>query len=158
MFKILNMNMKYKKEVFALGKMLFREEDEIPCLKKSLKNCVNRLSYIIIDTMDKNKVIGFCIICKKKTIINEFKISFFGIHPFYQGKGLGSQCLRLTLLSLYNFCNFFNCFLDVDISNILSIKLYEKFGFIYHKTIKHDKYPYYVMKLNYKNYKLLNSL
>lgn len=158
MFLFENICMKYEKNVLELGKLLFREEDDVPLLQKALKTYVKELSYVILYN---NKIIGFIIVCKEITkeydkfitkIPNCYELSFFGIHPDYQGKGLGSQCFSITLSSIYKLCNKFNCWLIVDIDNFNAIKLYKKFGFRHWKIIKHDKYPSYIMGLNYKTW------
>jgi len=150
MFRIRNMNINDNKEVLELGKSLFRENDEVPLLRKALKNYISKFSYVIVNQNDKNNenIIGFCIVCKKFTKIydkilnkipNCLELSFFGINPSFQGKGLGSQCLEITLLSLYNY------WLVVDKTNESAIKLYQKYGFIILKEIK-DKYnPFYIL-------------
>lgn len=153
-----NMNENDNKDVLELGRLLFREDDDIPLLEKALSLYIQELSYVIIDN---NKIIGFIIVCKKMTKIydkfitkvpNCYELSFFGIHPSYQGKGLGSQCFNITLSSIYKACNQFNCWLIVDIDNFTAIKLYSKFGFRHWKTIKHDKYPSYIMGLSYRRW------
>ena len=81
-----------------------------------------------------------------------YELSFFGIDSKYQGKGYGSQCLRLTLSSIYKSCDQFNCWLIVDQNNYGAIKMYRKYGFRIWCFIDHNKYPSYIMGLSHKRY------
>jgi ribosomal protein S18 acetylase RimI-like enzyme len=152
-----------KEKVFDLGIKLFREEDEIPLFKRALNFYVKELSYIIIDEKNEN-IVGFTLVCKKMThvykkfmtdIPNCYELSFFGVNPEYQGKGYGSQCLRLTLSSIYRNCINFNCWLIVDKVNNVAIKMYQKYGFRTWFEINNDKYPSYIMGLSYRRWKTL---
>jgi ribosomal protein S18 acetylase RimI-like enzyme len=155
-----NINTNDNKDILELGRLLFREDDDIPLLELALTLYIKELSYVIIDSND-NKIIGFIIVCKNNTKVynkfivkvpNCYELSFFGIHPNYQGKGIGSQCFNITLSSIYNDCNQFNCWLIVDIDNLNAINLYKKFGFRHWKTINNDKYPSYIMGLSYRRW------
>ena len=156
-----NMNMNDSKDVLELGRILFREEDEIPYLIKGIDTCIKELSFVIIEPA-QNLLIGFILVCKKMTKIydkfitkipNCYELAFFGIHPNYHGKGLGSQCLSITLSSIYHSCIHFNCWLIVDTNNIQAIKLYQKFGFRHWKTLPNDKYPFHIMGLSHRRWK-----
>lgn len=151
-------------KVFQIGLKLFREEDEIPYFKKALSLYVKELSYIIIDTDNDYNIIGFALVCKKMTnvykkfmtgIPNCYELSFFGLNPEYHGKGYGSQCLITTLSSIYNDCINFNCWLIVDKGNLGAIKLYKKYGFRIWCEVSHEKYPFYIMGLSYRRWKIL---
>ena len=166
-----NMSNNDNEKVFELGLNLFRNEDEIPFFKKALSSYVKELSYVIIDNDniddknikdDKNNIIGFSLVCKKMTYVYEkfmagipncYELSFFGVSPEYQGKGYGSQCLRLTLSSIYRECINFNCWLIVDNINNGAIKMYKKHGFRIWCEIKHEKYPSYIMGLSYRRWR-----
>lgn len=155
------MNEDDNEKVFKLGLTLFREKDEIPYFKKAITTYVKDLSYVVIDS---ETIIGFILVCKKitkiykdfiKNIPNCYELSFFGIDPNYQGKGYGSQCLRLTLSSIYKSCNKFNCWLIVDQNNYGAIKLYHKYGFriwCFMNIIDNIVNPSYIMGLSYKRY------
>ena len=78
---------------------------------------------------------------------------FCYVRPEYQGKGYGSQCLRLTLLSIYRDCNLFNCWLIVDQTNCGAIKLYHKHGFRIWCDIPSSKA--YIMGLSFRRFKVL---
>jgi ribosomal protein S18 acetylase RimI-like enzyme len=154
---IRNMNEDDNEKVFKLGLTLFREEDEIPYFKKAIETYIKDLSYVVIDS---EAIIGFILVCKKitkiykdfiKNIPNCYELSFFGIDPKYQGKGYGSQCLRLTLSSIYKSCNKFNCWLIVDQNNYSAIKMYRKYGFrIWCSIDNNDIIPSYIMGLSHK--------
>lgn len=155
---IRNMNEYDNEKVFKLGLTLFREEDEIPCFKEAIKTYIKELSYVVTES---NNVIGFILVCKKmtkiykdfiKNIPNCYELSFFGIDSKYQGKGYGSQCLRLTLSSIYKSCDQFNCWLIVDQNNYGAIQMYSKYGFRIWCFIDHNKYPSYIMGLSHKRY------
>jgi ribosomal protein S18 acetylase RimI-like enzyme len=165
-----NMSNNYNEKVFELGVKLFRDEDEIPFFKKALSSYVKELSYVIIDDKDDNKndnkIVGFALVCKKMThvykkfmtgIPNCYELSFFGVNPEYQGKGYGSQCLRITLSSIYRECINFNCWLIVDKSNFGAIKMYQKYGFRIWCEVSHEKYPSYIMGLSYRRWRILKN-
>jgi len=151
-----------KNMIFELGCLLFREEDEIPDLQKALRFCLPELSYVMIE--DK-RVIGFTLICKKlstiqypflQTIENGYELSFFGISPNCQGRGLGSRLLKETLLAIFQQTNQFVCWLLVDIQNTIARKMYEKLGFRIWKTIE-SNYSCYLMGMNYRRYEIIQK-
>lgn len=156
---IKNMESNYEEEILNIGKLIFNEDD-MSLLKRALTLYVKDLSYIVIDT-NKNQIAGFILVCKKYTKVyhkfmvkvpNCYEIAFLGIHPSYQGKGLGSQCLKKALSSIYKLSNRFNAWLIVNDDNIGAIKLYRKLGFIHWKHISEDKYPCYIMGISYRRY------
>ena len=154
-----NMESNYEEEILNIGKLIFNEYD-ISLLKKALTLYVKDLSYVLIDT-DKNKMTGFILVCKKYTKIyhkfmdkvpNCYEIAFLGIDPSHQGKGLGSQCLKKALSSIYKISRQFNAWLVVNEDNVGAIKLYKKLGFIQWKHISDDKYPCFIMGISYRRY------
>jgi ribosomal protein S18 acetylase RimI-like enzyme len=157
---IKNIDNNYNKDILDLGRLIFNAEDDVPLLEKALTLYVKELSYVVIEK-DKNQMAGFILVCKKYTkvyhkfmnsIPNCYEIAFLGIHPSYQGKGLGYQCLRQALLSIFKICRQFNAWLIVNADNIGAIKLYKKLGFIQWKYIPHDKYPSYIMGISHRRY------
>jgi len=151
-------------KVFELGLKLFREEDEIPLFKRALSSYIKDLSYVMIDNIVGGNIVGFTLVCKKMThvykkfmvgIPNCYELSFFGVNSEYQGKGYGSQCLRITLSSIYRECINFNCWLIVDKTNNGAIKMYKKYGFRMWCEINNDKYPSYIMGLSYRRWKII---
>ena len=124
-----------KEKVLELGHKIFREEDEIPLLKKALFLCVPELSYVAVE--DKS-IVGFTLVCKKMTnmyysflgkIPNCYELAFLGISPKCQGRGLGTRLLKETLLAIFQTSNQFTCWLLVDTINTGAIGLYERIGF-----------------------------
>ena len=124
-----------KKHIFELGKILFREEDEIPLLQKALLHYVPSLSYVAVDG---NSIIGFTLVCAIPTnvyyafmdhIPHGYELAFLGISPRYQGRGLGTRLLKETLSALFRTSTQFTCWLLVDLVNVSAIKLYQKWGF-----------------------------
>lgn len=159
-----NMSNNDNDKVFELGLKLFREEDEIPLFKRALSSYIKDLSYVMIDNIVGGNIVGFTLVCKKMThvykkfmvgIPNCYELSFFGVNSEYQGKGYGSQCLRITLSSIYRECINFNCWLIVDKTNNGAIKMYKKYGFRMWCEINNDKYPSYIMGLSYRRWKII---
>jgi GNAT superfamily N-acetyltransferase len=149
-----------KDKVFELGKKIFREEDEIPLLKKALFLCIPELSLIAVEG---KSIVGFTLICKKMTsmyynflgkIPNCYELAFLGISPKCQGRGLGTRLLKETLLAIFQTSNQFTCWLLVDTDNTGAIGLYEKFGF--RRWVQTSKeitpMPGYIMGLSYRRF------
>ena len=149
-----------KPKILELGRQIFREEDEIPLLKKALNQCVPTLSFVAIN---EKQIIGFTLVCKKMThvyyefmskIPNCYEFAFLGISPLYQGRGLGTRLLKETLLAIFQKTAQFTCWLLVDTINTSAIKLYERMGF--RKWIETSTditpLPGYIMGLNYRRY------
>lgn len=124
-----------KKNIHTLGKILFREEDEIPLLQKALLHYVPSLSYVAVDD---NIIIGFTLVCAIPTnvyyqfmdhIPHGYELAFLGISPQCQGRGLGTRLLKETLCAIHCASKQFTCWLLVDLVNVAAIKLYLKWGF-----------------------------
>jgi len=146
-----------KEQIFELGKILFREEDEIPLLQKALLQYIPSLSYVAVDN---NKVIGFTLVCSIPTnvyykfmdrIPNGYELAFLGISPQYQGRGLGTQLLKETLSALFRASQQFTCWLLVDLGNVSAIKLYHKWGFRRWKDT-HEGVAGWIMGLSHRRY------
>ena len=135
---IRTLNTKDKDAILTLGRKIFREEDEIPLLKKALKLCTLNLSLIALDGPD---ILGFTLVCTSKNhtnyycdfirqIPNCYELAFLGISPKAQGKGLGTRLLKDTLMVIFQeSAKPFTCWLLVDTDNTRAIQLYEKIGF-----------------------------
>ncbi len=159
MLYVRNMNNSDKCNIFELGSKIFREEDEIPILLKALTLCVPELSFVAVDNY---RIVGFTLVCKTMTnvyykfmekIPNLYELSFLGITPTYQGRGLGSRLLKETLLAIFQETNQFTCWLLVDTINPLAMKMYEKYGFRYWKTINENtSIPSKLMGLSYRRF------
>lgn len=149
-----------KEKVLELGARCFREEDEMPLLRKALTLCVTELSFLAVDDAE---IIGFTLTCKKMTnvyykfmatIPNCYELAFLGVSPTCQGRGLGTRLLKETLLAIFQRSVQFTCWLLVDQDNIGAVKLYEKFGFrVWAKTTTPiTPIPGYIMGLSYRRY------
>lgn len=154
--------------ILELGKKLFHKE-EIPDLQKALSSFVPELSYVAFENTSSH-IIGFTLVCKKQTTVIwkylddiscGLELSFFGISPFFQGKGIGSKLLHHTLCSIFQ--SYPLCWLSVDIHNSSAIQMYYKFGFRQWTFIPYSissciLIPHYIMGLSSKRYhKLFHS-
>jgi ribosomal protein S18 acetylase RimI-like enzyme len=160
MISIRNLKESDKDHIFEVGAKIFREEDEIPILKKALSQCIPSLSFVAVE--DKN-VVGFTLVCRKMTnvyysfmskIPDCFELAFLGISPSHQGRGLGTRLLKETLLAIFQTSAQFTCWLLVDTVNVSAIKLYERLGFRRWAETTPDMVPYpgYIMGLSYRRY------
>ena len=103
-----------------------------PWPEDAIKECFAD-SYLIVGLFDKNtqgyevheKLIGFSVIYNTKFTTDILTI---GVDPDYQGKKLGTKLLKDTLLEAIKI-GVEECYLEVRVSNIIAINLYEKFGF-----------------------------
>lgn len=148
-----------REQILELGNKIFREEDEIPLLKKALNLCVPELSFLAVDDTG---IIGFTLTCKKMTNIyynfmrsipNCYELAFLGISPICQGRGLGTRLLKETLLAIFQRSVQFTCWLLVDQDNINALKLYEKIGFrIWTNTTGITPVPGYIMGISYRRF------
>jgi GNAT superfamily N-acetyltransferase len=149
-----------KDKVLELGRKIFRDEDEIPLLKKELSLCLQELSFVAVE--DKT-IVGFTLVCKKMTnvyynfmdkIPNCYELAFLGISKHHQGRGLGTRLLKETLLAIFQTSNQFTCWLLVDIDNYGALCLYEKIGFRKWKSTTADitPAPGYIMGLSHRRF------
>ena len=75
----------------------------------------------------KKQLIGFIIIIKdQKDTVN---IINFLINPKFQNRGYGSYLLQQTIEKIKQLKNIKKIVLNVQLSNLIAIKLYEKFNF-----------------------------
>jgi ribosomal protein S18 acetylase RimI-like enzyme len=150
-----------KTTILEIGKLIFREEDEIPLLIKAINQCVPELSFVAVD--DNDKIVGFTLVCTEMTecyykfmrsISNCYELAFLGINPKFQGYGLGTRLLKETLLAIFQRSNSFRCWLLVDTININAIKLYKRIGFKeWRKTDKGKTLlPGYIMGMSRHQY------
>jgi len=147
-----------KEQIVELGKILFREEDEIPLLQKALLHYIPSLSYVAVDN---NKVIGFTLVCSIPTnvyyefmdrIPHGYELAFLGISPHYQGRGLGTRLLKETLSALQSTSPQFTCWLLVDLINVSAIKMYHKWGFRRWKDTPPGGVAGWIMGLSHRRY------
>ena len=73
----------------------------------------------------KNEIVGFSAL---RVVVGEAEIYTIGILKAYQGQGLGTKLLEFALEESRKL-GALDCFLEVRVSNISAIKLYEHFGF-----------------------------
>jgi ribosomal protein S18 acetylase RimI-like enzyme len=150
---IRNIKSSEKEMILEIGKGIFREEDEIPLLKKALENYTPSLSFVAVD---EEHIAGFTLVCREMTtfhcnkinIPKYYELSFLGICPKYQGRGLGSRLLKETLVAIFQRSKTFTCWLLVDTINTAAISLYEKFGFRHWSTFQ-STLPGYIMYLQH---------
>jgi ribosomal-protein-alanine N-acetyltransferase len=108
-----------------IKKLLFIEEE----LFKGDSSALSKASFayhlnknIIYKLEVDKKVVAYILWLKRK---NYYRLYSLAILKQYQGKGLGKSLLEFSLNSLDK-----DCFeLEVRVSNLPAIKLYEKFGF-----------------------------
>lgn len=116
-------------EVYQIERMLFQE----PWSETSFIENVgkNELSYSFV-IEKSNSVIGYSVCWY---YLNELHIGNLAIHPDFQGKGYGKYLLSNIFQS---FKNYKIAYLEVRVSNLIAINLYEKFGF--RKLYNRNKY------------------
>ena len=114
-------NLSDLKEIYALEKMIFRNEAwTINMLKAELLYFNNSDTLII----EENEIIlGYLIY---RSLIMEYHILNVGVFPFRQKEGIGSILLKEFLNDRENFSS---VFLEVKKSNFPAINLYKKNGF-----------------------------
>lgn len=117
-------------EILTLATQVFCKEDH-PAIRKSLRDCLTSLTKVYIDN---NKLAAFAIVCEGvasttvKANTSTATLSFCGVSPILQGKGIGSKILKETITGIFQ-AGFTSCQLIVDDWNIGARKLYEKLGF-----------------------------
>lgn len=156
-----------KSDILELGREIFREEDEIPLLRKAIIQCTLELSFIAVEGQS---IIGFTLVCKDKPtnyyydfirkIPECYELAFLGISRKAQGHGIGTRLLKETLLTIFQTSKSFTCWLLVDTINESAIKLYEKFGFRRWVKTTPDitPCPGYIMGISTHRYKSHNIL
>tara|TARA_B100001765_G_C19498386_1_gene337900 strand:- start:1118 stop:1579 length:462 start_codon:yes stop_codon:yes gene_type:complete len=101
-----------------------RSSNPHPWAKKNFLDCLERDYYCLVQEIQK-EVSGFAI---QSIAIDESHLLNIGIKKKYRRKGFGEEILNQIIL----FSKVMGCrkiFLEVRISNIRAIKLYEKEGF-----------------------------
>ena len=86
----------------------------------------------------KKQLIGFIIIIKdQKDTVN---IINFLIDPKFQNRGYGSYLLQQTIEKIKQLKNIKKIVLNVQLSNLIAIKLYEKFNFKKNPIVRENYY------------------
>ena len=101
-----------------------RSSNSYPWTKKNFLDCLEKNYYCLVQEIQK-EVSGFAI---QSIAIDESHLLNIGVKKNYRRKGFGEEILNQIIL----FSKVMGCkkiFLEVRISNIRAIKLYEKEGF-----------------------------
>ena len=118
--KIEKMNLSHIKAIALLEKECFSEPWSEQSLKAELKN-VNAHFFV---AQNKGKILGYI---GAHCYSGECYISNVAVFREYQNQKIGSMLLKNFIEFIKDKCEFIS--LEVRKSNLLAIKLYEKFGF-----------------------------
>ncbi|MFX1311814.1 MAG: GNAT family N-acetyltransferase [Promethearchaeota archaeon] len=124
--KIKNVKSRDLNQIYKLEKKVF----EINAFSKNvLKKLINNnLLFLKLEINKlKKKIIGFIIIIKEKK--DKANIVNFLITPEFQNKGYGTLLLNRAIKYLKKLNEIKKVILNVQVSNNIAIKLYEKFKF-----------------------------
>ncbi|MFX1328070.1 MAG: GNAT family N-acetyltransferase [Promethearchaeota archaeon] len=117
-------------------------------IEKLIEN--NRFFLKLETSKIRKKLIGFIIVVKDGK--NSVNIINFLINPRFQNKGYGSYLLQETIKEIKKLSDIKKIILNVQISNSVAIRLYEKFNFKRNPTIIQNYYQSgesaYLMELN----------
>lgn len=155
--KIENVNSKDIKQIIALEREIFKENAFSQELMESFLHFSKKERNIFFlklgTSKEKNKLIGFIIVIKDR--IDRVNILNFLINPRYQNKGYGSFLLQKTIEKIKLMEEIKRVVLNVQVSNTIAIKLYEKFNFKKNPNILENYYQSgessYVMELTFKS-------
>ncbi len=106
-----------------------------PMTLKNMESCFGP-RYLCFGLLDNTELAGFYIIEKAGP---DFTLMDICIAPKYQRQGLAGKLIA-NLLEQADHLNAENIFLEVRVSNIAAIALYEKYGFI-EMGIRKNYYP-----------------
>jgi RimJ/RimL family protein N-acetyltransferase len=97
---------------------------------KFLSRIQDNFSFVM-GAFDGNILVGMVTFIREDRIKIKHKGGIYGmfIHPNYQGKGIGSELLKLTLDNAFKISGLRQINLGVIATNLNAIKLYEKMGF-----------------------------
>lgn len=135
-------------EILTLALQLFCKEDH-PAIRKSLRDCLVDLTNVYVEN---GKLLAFAIVCPENT--HTAIISFCGVSPTLQGKGIGSKLLKETITGIFQ-AGFTSCQLIVDDWNTGAKKLYEKLGFKVIRPFIEDHTIGKLMELDFSVYQKL---
>jgi len=113
-------------EIYRLEKKTFKSDSFSRNLLQSLIQA-NSLFFKLVSSKDSKKLIGYVILIKDDEY--RFNLINFLIKKKYQNKGYGSLLLKKTLSILKKFPKINKVILNVRITNLRAINLYNKFGF-----------------------------
>ena len=114
-------NLSDLKELYALEKMIFKNEAWTLNMLKTELLCFNNSDTLIIE--ENGVILGYLIY---RSLLVEYHILNVGVFPFRQKEGIGSILLKEFLNDRENFSS---VFLEVKKSNFPAINLYKKNGF-----------------------------
>jgi ribosomal-protein-alanine N-acetyltransferase len=113
-------------EIYRLEKKTFKSDSFSRNLLQSLIQA-NSLFFKLVSSKDSKKLIGYVILIKDDEY--RFNLINFLIKKKYQNKGYGSLLLKKTLSIVKKFPKINKVILNVRITNLRAINLYNKFGF-----------------------------
>jgi ribosomal-protein-alanine N-acetyltransferase len=124
--KVRDVNFTDLKQIMKLEFEIFKEN---AFSRRLMVDLIHHHSFFlkIVDNENKNKLIGFIIAIRDK--IDRVNIINFIIDPKYQNKGYGTYLLKSTIERISRITKIKKVILNVQVSNLTAIKLYEKFNF-----------------------------
>lgn len=125
--KILSVNSKDLKEIIILEKEIFKEN---AFSRQVMEDLIHHNTFFLKLINDKKKyeLIGFIIAIRDK--IDRINIINFLIAPKFQNKGFGALLLDYVIEKTTQLKEVKKMVLNVQVSNLPAIILYEKFKFI----------------------------
>jgi ribosomal protein S18 acetylase RimI-like enzyme len=143
MLRITTLENSHKLQILSLGVKLFGEA-EFKYIRDAVNTSIKGLSKIMLN--DKNKVVGFALICndEESRLFNHlsglpdaYEIAYLGVHPDYHGQGIGSKLLKECIHAIFqqSTVNPATIWLLVEPHNNIAYKLYRKNGFRIMKAI-----------------------
>jgi ribosomal-protein-alanine N-acetyltransferase len=126
LIEIKKVNLKDLKPIVNLEKQIFKKNAFSKALLKNLINKSTIFSKLEFGK-DRRKIIGFIIAIRDKS--ERVNMINFLIKPKFQNKGYGSYLLQKTINEIKNMNGVKKIILNVQISNLPAINLYEKFNF-----------------------------
>ena len=122
-----NVHTMIRQQIYDLACSLFVKEDQ-PAIRKSLRTCLPRLSRVVLDESGRQPL-AFTIVTESTPGVAF--ISFCGVSPTLQGRGIGSRLLEETLAGIFSAGGkYLSCQLLVDDWNAGAMRLYVRHGFV----------------------------
>ena len=95
-----------------------------PWSETTLRDCF-RDNYLIYAALgEQDELLGYCIV---QVIADEFNLMNIAVRPSHQGQGIGAQLMR-HLVHIAS-AQAAQIWLEVRVSNLNAIRLYQRFGF-----------------------------
>jgi ribosomal protein S18 acetylase RimI-like enzyme len=137
LIKIKKVSLKDLKQIINLEKHIFKKNAFSKDLLKNLIKNSTIFSKLEIGK-DRKKLIGFIIAIRDKS--ERVNMINFLIKSKFQNKGYGSYFLQKTINEIKNMNGVKKIVLNVQISNLTAINLYEKFNFKKNPNILENYY------------------